>query len=240
MARMMKGEAPRPRRRPTNQGVVLSEELIVETALRMLQYHGAAGLTVRRLGTALGADPSALYRYFRGIDDLILAIADELVGRTVDGWELTGDWRTDMREFGLRLYAVYLAHPQAAVLAASRVGGRPNEIRVIETNLGLLRSAGFPDDEAVLVYHVFIDQMLGLAALDAAFEAMPAEIQQSDDRTWQDTYARLPAQTHPNIAATCRLLEQSMRHSICPAALDLLLDGIAARLAAHAVKSPAR
>lgn len=149
------------------------------------------------------------------------------------------DWRTDMREFGLRLYAVYLAHPQAAVLAASRVGGRPNEIRVIETNLGLLRSAGFPDAEAVQVYHVFIDQMLGLAALDAAFEAMSPEIQRSDDRTWQEIYARLPAETHPNIAATCGLLEQSMRHSICPAALDLLLDGIAARLA-QTVNSRAR
>ena len=232
MARTMKGQAPRRRRRRTNQGVVLSEDLIIETALRMLQFHGAAGLTVRRLGAALGADPTALYRYFGSIDDLILAIADELVRRTVDGWAPSGDWRSDMREFGLRLHAVYLAHPQAAVLAASRVAGRPHEIQVIETNLGLLRSAGFSDRDAVLVYHAFIDQMLGLAALDAAVEAMPAETQESDDRVWQAIYAKLPAQTHPNIAATCGLLEQSMRRSICPVALDLLLDGIAARLAA--------
>ncbi|NUK13716.1 helix-turn-helix transcriptional regulator, partial [Streptomyces lunaelactis] len=65
-------EEARRRRRPTKSGAVLSQQLIVETALRMLQEHGSAGLTVRRLGTALGADPSTLYRYFNGIDDLTL------------------------------------------------------------------------------------------------------------------------------------------------------------------------
>src|SRR6476646_4497034 len=69
----------RQRRRPTKQGVVLSEELIVATALRLIEEHGAEALSVRRLGRALGADPSSLYRYFRHTDDLMLAIADELI-----------------------------------------------------------------------------------------------------------------------------------------------------------------
>ncbi|NEE25866.1 helix-turn-helix transcriptional regulator, partial [Streptomyces sp. SID7982] len=67
-----------------------------------LHEHGRDGLTVRRLGLALGADPSTLYRYFRGIDDLTLAIADELIGRAMRGWRATGQWRTDLREIGLR------------------------------------------------------------------------------------------------------------------------------------------
>jgi AcrR family transcriptional regulator len=233
MGRTLKSESPRQRRRSTKQGVVLSEQLIVETALRVLKYHGAAGLTVRRLGVALGADPTALYRYFRGIEDLILAITDELLRRVVEGWEPTGHWRDDMRALGLRVHRVYLQHPQAGVLSASRVTGGAHEIHVIETVLGLLRSAGFPEREAVDVYHAFIDQMLGFAALDAAFEALPAEHRERDDDTWRDTYARLPAATHPNIAATSRLLDESMRRSGCESALDLLLDGIAARLAAH-------
>lgn len=226
----MKSESPRRRRRQTKQGVVLSEELIVEAALRVLQYHGATGLTVRRLGVALGADPTALYRYFRGIEDVVLAITDELLRRVVEGWEPTGRWREDMRELGLRVHRVYVDHPQAGVLAASRVTGSAHEIQVIETVLGLLRSAGFPDREAVEVYHAFIDQMLGFAALDAAFEALPAEHQQRDEDRWRDTYARLPAETHPNIAATSHLLDESMRRSGCESALELLLDGISLRL----------
>ena len=230
MARTLNSESPKRRRRQTKQGVVLSEELIVEAALRVLRYHGAAGLTVRRLGLALGADPTALYRYFRGIEDVVLAITDELLRRVVEGWEPTGRWREDMRELGLRVHRVYVEHPQAGVLAASRVTGSAHEIRVIETVLGLLRSAGFPDREAVEVYHAFIDQMLGFAALDAAFEALPVEHQRRDEDRWRDTYARLPAETHPNIAAASRLLDESMRRSACESALELLLDGIAARL----------
>lgn len=230
MGRTLKSQSPRRRRRQTNQGVLLSEQLIVETALRVLQYHGAAGLTVRRLGAALGADPTALYRYFHGIEDVVLAVTDELLRRVVEGWEPTGRWRDDMREFGLRLHGVYVAHPQAGVLAASRVTGGANEIHIIETVLGLLHSAGFPEREAVEVYHAFIDQMLGFAALDAAFEALPAEHQKRDEDTWRDTYAQLPADTHPHIAATSRLLGESMRRSACESALDLLLDGVAARL----------
>lgn len=230
MGRTLKSESPKRRRRQTKQGVVLSEELIVEAALRVLQYHGAAGLTVRRLGVALGADPTALYRYFHGIEDVVLAITDELLRRVVEGWEPTGKWRDDMRELGLRLHRVYVEHPQAGVLAASRVTGGAHEIQIIETVLGLLRSAGFAEREAVDVYHAFIDQMLGFAALDAAFEALPPEHQQRDEGRWRDTYARLPAESHPNIAASSRLLDESMRHSACESALELLLDGIASRL----------
>lgn len=156
-------EPQRRRRRPTKQGTVLSEQVIVETALRLVGQHGADALTVRRLGGALGADPSALYRYFRNTDDLLLAVADELIGRSQRGWQPTGRWRFDLCELGLRIQASYRAHPQAALLAAHRTTGRDNERRAVEMILGVLRSAGFGDREAVRVYHAFVDQALAFA-----------------------------------------------------------------------------
>ena len=53
---------------------------------------------------------------------------------------------------------------------------------------------------------------------------------------WRTTYARLPAETHPNIAATARHLVADMRHGSYPVALGLLLSAAAARLAE--VKGP--
>jgi AcrR family transcriptional regulator len=223
-------EAARRRRRPTKQGIVLSERLIVETALRMLREHGSDGLTVRRLGAALGADPSTLYRYFRSVDELTLAIGDELVGRALEGWRATGDWREDLRVLGTRIHAAYLAHPQAAVLTASRVTGRAHEIAVDEAILGVLRTAGFPDAAAVQVYHAFIDQSLAFAILDAASLALPEAARQADEGVWRATYAQLPADTHPHIAATAGLLVARMNRSAYPAALEMLLDSAAGRL----------
>ncbi|GAA2213378.1 TetR/AcrR family transcriptional regulator [Nonomuraea monospora] len=231
MAKRVVPEAARRRRRPTKQGQVLSHAHIVETALRMLREHGPAGLTARRLGHALGADASTVYRYFRGMDDLILAIADELFGRAMTSFTPSGDWRADLRELGTRIHNAYLAHPQAAVLTASRVTGRPNEVAGDETILGILRGAGFADADAVRIYHAFIDQSLAFAILDAATLALPKAAREADEEVWRDTYARLPAATHPNIAATAPLLVARMNDSAYPTALDLLLTSAAAQLA---------
>ncbi|MFJ4525573.1 TetR/AcrR family transcriptional regulator [Streptomyces sp. NPDC088810] len=234
MAKQVVPESARRRRRPTRQGTVLSEKLIVETALRVLREHGTAGLTARRLGTALGADPSTLYRYFSGMDDLTRAIGEELMGRARDNWSATGEWRADLRSLGLAIHASYLAHPQAAALTASRVTGRPREIAVDEMILGILRSAGFPDPAAVRLYHAFIDLSLAFAALDAGALVLTEEARTRDEEMWTSTYARLPAESYPNIAATARLLAARMLHSAYPVVLDALLENAASRLVAGA------
>ncbi|MEV6835634.1 TetR/AcrR family transcriptional regulator [Streptomyces sp. NPDC051133] len=222
--------AARQRRRPTKQGVMLSEELIVATALRLIEEHGADALSVRRLGRALGADPSSLYRYFRHTDDLMLAIADELIGGTMRTWRPTGDWVADLRELGLRMHAGTLAHPRAAVLSAHRVTGRAHEIQAVESILGVLREAGFPEPEAVRIYAAFVDQALAFGALDSAGTSLPRAAREAETEVWRTTYGRLPADTHPHIAASARHLVATMRTSSYPAALELLLEAARTRL----------
>ncbi|MDQ0989005.1 TetR/AcrR family transcriptional regulator [Streptomyces sp. V3I7] len=224
MPKQVVPEERRRRRRPTKSGTVLSEPLIVETALRMLREHGSAGLTARRLGLALDCDPSTLYRYFRGMDDLTLAIGDALIGQALDGWEPTGEWRADLRAIGLRIYGAYVEHPQAAVLTVSRVTGRAHELAADEAVLDVLRTAGFSLPDTVRVYHAFIDQTLGFAALDAASLTLPRASRRADEAQWRSTYARLPRSTHPRIAEAAPLLTTLMLDSAYPTALDMLLD----------------
>ncbi|MFJ3905499.1 TetR/AcrR family transcriptional regulator [Streptomyces sp. NPDC090025] len=233
MAERVVPEDRRQRRRPTKHGTVLSERVIVETALRLVSQHGADALSVRRLGAALGADPSAVYRYFRNTDDLLLALADEMVGLAQANWRATGDWRADLRDIALRIHAAYLAHPQVAALAAHRTTGREHETRAVEAILGVLRTAGFPDPEAVRIYHAFVDQALAFAALDAAAQALPTAAREADEQVWHEAYGRLAADTHPHVAATFPLLAADMRDSGHPFALELLLDAVGARLAAR-------
>ncbi|MBC2905655.1 TetR/AcrR family transcriptional regulator C-terminal domain-containing protein [Streptomyces cupreus] len=223
-------EEKRRRRRPTKSGTVLSEALIVRTALRLLREHGSAGLTARRLGIALDADPSTLYRYFRGMDDLTLAIGDALIGQALRGWRPTGEWRADLRTVGLRIHAAYVAHPQAALLTTNRVTGRANELAADEAVLDILRTAGFPLPETVRIYHAFIDQTLAFAALDAASLALPSASLRADEAMWASTYARLPRETHPRIAEAAPLLATRMVTSAYPTALEMLLDSAEARL----------
>jgi AcrR family transcriptional regulator len=230
MAKPVVPEERRRRRRPTRSGTVLSERLIVETALRLLREHGSGGLSARRLGIALDCDPSTLYRYFRGMDELTLAIGDALIGRALRGRRPTGEWRADLRDIGLRIHAAYVAHPQAALLTANRVTGRANELAADEVILDLLRTAGFPLPDTVRIYHAFIDQTLAFAALDAASLALPEEALRADEGKWRSTYAHAPAETYPRIAEAAPLLATRMVTSAYPTALDMLLSSAAAQL----------
>lgn len=209
---------------------MLSEELIVDTALRMMSEHGAGGLSVRRLGAALGADPTALYRYFAGTDDLLLAVADELIGRSIAGWTPSGDWRQDLRAIGQRIRDSYLDCPQAAVLTMYRTTGRRNEATSINTILGVLRGAGFPDDEAVRLYHVLVDQGMASAAQQACWAAMPDPAQQAEYEVWDHRYPALPPQTHPHLTAVAPLLQREMRRNSYDYALELFINAAEARL----------
>jgi AcrR family transcriptional regulator len=56
-------------------------EDVVDRALRVLDDHGLADLTMRRLGTELGLQPSALYHHFPSKQVLLAAVADEILAR---------------------------------------------------------------------------------------------------------------------------------------------------------------
>ncbi|MGJ5830447.1 TetR/AcrR family transcriptional regulator [Streptomyces ossamyceticus] len=222
----------RSRRRPTRSGVLLSEDLIVETGLRLIGEHGPEALSVRRLGAALGCDPSALYRYFHDTDDLVLAIADRIIGDAMAGFEPGDDWVAALRETALRVRAGYLAHPRAAALASHRVTRRENEIRAVETGIALLMSAGFEPATAVRFYLAFIDTVLSHAATDAAFAALPRQQREADQRAWRDVYQDLDPQAYPALTAARGELP-GMADSAFEDAVDLLLEALAARAPAN-------
>ncbi|RVU22804.1 TetR/AcrR family transcriptional regulator [Streptomyces antnestii] len=227
---MAEGRIPaeRRRRRPTRSGVLLSADLIVDCALRLVGQHGPDALSVRRLGAALGCDPSAVYRYFRNTDDLLLAVADRVIGESMAGFEPGDDWVAGLRDMGHRIHRGYSEHPRIAALAAYRVTRRIHEVHAVETGIGLLRRAGFDGATAVRYYAAFVDTALGHAALDAAHLALPPERRARDHGAWTDTYQSLPAETHPQIAAVRGHLPL-MAESPFETALELLLSALEAR-----------
>ncbi|MFI5807282.1 TetR/AcrR family transcriptional regulator [Streptomyces sp. NPDC051561] len=219
----------RKRRRPTRSGVVLSAGTIVDRALELVDEQGAEALTMRRLGQALGADPSAVYRYFHSVEDLHLAMGDRLIGDTMAGFTPDPDpanWRASLREFGVRAYHSAQRHPRVALLSGFRVTRRPSEQRAIDTGVGLLRAAGFDDALAVRYYHAFIDTVLGHAALDAAVQGLSPDQQEADAQAWASgVYEGVAEAEYPHLHAVREHLPV-MARSAFEGALDLLLAAI--------------
>src|SRR6516162_8106359 len=76
--RMVRSSPSRPRRKPAeryhhgNLGRALLDE-----ALRTIQVHGVAHLTLRTVGQRLGVSRSALYRHFADKQALLAAVGGE-------------------------------------------------------------------------------------------------------------------------------------------------------------------
>ena len=205
----------------------------METSLRLIELHGVEGLSMRRLGAALGADATAVYRYFASKHQLVLAVADELIGRTFAEFQPSGDWRADLRTIAVLIYRTNRAHPRAASVVTSRVTGRHHEVAAVETILGILRGAGFDRASAVRHYHCFIDLVLAFSALDSAVSTGAPEQIEAEAATWHEVYRNLPAHRYPNIAESAAELVNQLQKTPFYATLDIFLSAIAPQAARH-------
>ena len=121
---------------------MLSADSIADTAMTLVSERGAAKLSVRRLGAAVGCDPTAIYRYFASMDALMLAVADRLIGQALASYQPGPDWKENLRSLAHCTHQAYLAHPKVAIAVASRVTGGENKTRIIDQVLGQLRRPG--------------------------------------------------------------------------------------------------
>ena len=229
MAEAGRQRASGRRRRRTQTGTELSRDAYLDAALNLIEKRGAGVLSTRTLAAAVGADPSALYRYFTGIDGVLRAVADRMIGIGLDRWSPGEDWLASLAALSRALFAVYVYEfPRAGLAVASRATGLPNEIRAVELALGLLHEGGFDDESAARWFVTLSDLMLGQAMLQTAFATLPAEIQNADAASWLDLTTRLPVDGHPHTAAAAPYLSSMMVQSSFDSSLDLILRGLAA------------
>ncbi|WGL53644.1 TetR family transcriptional regulator [Nocardioides sp. BP30] len=92
-------------------------EEIVARALDTLDVYGLADLTMRRLGTELGVQPSALYHHFANKQTLLAAMADELLRRAA--WPVAGPWVERVGAICTVLRDQLLAYRDGAELVAT-------------------------------------------------------------------------------------------------------------------------
>lgn len=120
-------------------------EDVVDRALGILAEAGLPDLTMRRLATDLDVQPSALYHHFANKQELLGAVADELLerGRASAGPIRAKTW--DGRVTGLcrELRASLLAYPDGADLVATMFAFGLGAERPYADLDAALRSGGF-------------------------------------------------------------------------------------------------
>jgi AcrR family transcriptional regulator len=207
----------------------LTRELLVRESLRLLDSDGVPGFSLPKLGRALGADPTAIYRHFASKDDLVLAIAEAMIEEACADLEPAECWVETLREIALRARRSCLAHPAAASITTCRTTQGPAEMRTVDMIIGALHQAGFTGREAALVYRAFGDFALYWAGGEGSFLALDEKAQRKDRDAWTRAYLVADRAVYPDIWRVREELPAVADDEIFETILSLVLGGIMAR-----------
>ena len=206
----------------------LTDERILTEALALVDEAGLDGLTTRALGRRLGVDSTAVYRHFRDKDELLTALADRIVGSAGQppaSTDSDGSLRGQLHNVCLCLRRALLAHPPMTPIVVRRPPRGTNTWAVTERVLGLLRQAGFSDQDAARAYQALLFYTLGQAMVEAPYAALDPEQAAAELAASRLTYQTLPSRDYPNTAAVAPYLYGSLAEQFTYG-LDRLLDGL--------------
>ena len=151
---------------------------VVEHALDVLDRHGLADLSMRRLAADLGVQPSALYWHFANKQALLAAVADEVLRRG-ERPVPDGPWAERVTAYAHQLRDAMLAYRDGAELVATAQAfglGEADPAGRLQELLGLDDQLGRVAATAVLHFvlgHVTDEQMNVQASSVGAIEDDP-------------------------------------------------------------------
>jgi AcrR family transcriptional regulator len=133
---------------------------IVERAVGVLDMYGLPDLSMRRIASELGLQPSALYHHFASKQALLAAVADELLARGTKPDVTAGAWDERVVALSNELRDAMLAYRDGAELIATVLAFGLGARAPVERLTEAIRSAGFDDEFAgsaaiTIVYFVF-------------------------------------------------------------------------------------
>ncbi len=157
-------------------GTSLSTELILDTALTLAEEVGSLEkLSLRKIGKALNADPTAIYRYFRSKNELLQAMADRIYARMLPARDTKDeDWATQLREIASSVRSVYLVFPTIGLEVTNLSG---SDVRaasyVIEAIYLALEKSGLPESQIPVFGEVLLSMAIGVGTGEHVFGSDP-------------------------------------------------------------------
>src|SRR6266568_2365946 len=98
---------------PRVMRVVLNRDLIVHTAVQLVERDGPDGLSMRAVGLELGVTAMAMYRHVPSKDALIEGIAEYVMATLDLPEDETGDWKSGARDLIHAFRAIAEEYPRS-------------------------------------------------------------------------------------------------------------------------------
>jgi AcrR family transcriptional regulator len=136
----------------------LTRERVLAAAMKLADQGGIEGLSMRKLGQALGVEAMALYYHFANKERVLDGIVDLVFGE-IDLPTIGADWKAAMRQRAISVRDALLRHRWAIGLMESRTNPGPANLRHHDAVIGCLRAAGF-DMAAVATAYSLLDSYI--------------------------------------------------------------------------------
>ncbi len=224
---------PPPWRRPRKDARPrrpLSQELIVDTAMRILDAEGLEALSMRRVAMELRTGPASLYAHVAGKDELLELMIDRVVGEIEVPAPDPARWQEQIAESARTAHRVWARHPGIARAALANIPVGPNSLRYGEATLAILRAGGVPDQAAAW----FLDRLALYVLADAFEESLHRERGRHTPEAAQEYFAQirtyytsLPPDHFPLITSMVDPLMSGDGDERLEFGLDLMIRGLA-------------
>lgn len=215
----------------------LSREAIVAAAMRIIDDEGLDAVSMRRIAQEFGTGAASLYAYVANKDELLDLIFDWVMGEVSDRWPDTEptaeNWR-DLAKDAMRLsHEVLTSHRDVARAFQGRIPFGPNGLRLVETQLAIMRAGGVPDAIAAFAGDLFGQFLVSWAVEDdmwrTRFPDADEERIAGQMNEIREYLAALPADRFPNIVALARpmMSQEPEGYDRFELGVEVLLRGIA-------------
>jgi AcrR family transcriptional regulator len=222
---------PRPRStrgRPAK--APLSEDVILDIAMRVLRQEGLDAVTMRRLASELDTGPASLYVYIRNRDELLNALFDRIGGMVELEEPDPARWREQLHRLLHGLLAVMEEHRGIARVAVANVPTGENALRVADNLMGLLLAGGVTPRDAAWACDI-LPLITTAAAVETATYQERGDEQDAVGGELEAVFSTISADRFPNLARYGPELTSGNGDERFHFAIDTFLDGLIARAA---------
>jgi AcrR family transcriptional regulator len=198
----------------------LDREVIIAAAIDLAATGSA--ITFRALGTALGTDPTAVYRHFRDKQELMQTLVDRLIITAQDEVDQDASWRDQLYDGAVRTIDTFAAHPRVGAEVAAIATGGPGELAAINWILTQLERAGLAKNEAVRYYAAYSSYVLSAAA------TLSWQRMHEDDVTtrWVGDLRAVDAARLPALAKVITELAELSDRDVFLTGIEVFLDSV--------------
>ncbi len=223
-----------PQREKGRRRDPLTQEAIVEAAIKVLDAEGLGAFSMRKVADELDTGAASLYWHVGSKDGLLDLIFERVIGEQVE--ELPEPepekWQEQLKEVARTARRTVLRHRDIVQLSIGRIPMGPNALRLSEGVLAILRAGGVPDELAVQSYLLMISLVNGFTLDEAGYEERAPEGAPQFDEAAQMVrtyFSSLPSEQFSNLKEVADHFANTDQDARFNLLIDLFVDGIAAR-----------